>query len=86
MNEFKNALGAEFGVEPVEVPGLAIDQLDGRSIPGSAEVKASICRAERAVLPSVSPCVLEPPPVAMSICRAESFEPAGPGSVTTIAE
>ncbi|MFI5590341.1 hypothetical protein ACIA5G_35215 [Amycolatopsis sp. NPDC051758] len=86
MNEFKNALGAAFGVEPVEVPGLVIDQLDGRSIPASADVKASICRAERPVLPSVSPCVLEPPPVVMSICRAESFEPVGPGAVTTIAE
>jgi hypothetical protein len=86
VNEFKNALGAAFGVEPVEVPELAIDQLDGWSVAGSGEVVVSICRAEEPVRPSVSPCVVERPPVAMSICRAASPEPVVPGPVAAISE
>ncbi len=56
MKEFESALAAAFGVDPAEVPGLAIDRLDGRSATGSGP--ASLCCytrvAEQPVLGAVS--------------------------------
>jgi hypothetical protein len=38
MKEFESALAAAFEVGPAGVPGLAIDQLDGRQSTGSGQV------------------------------------------------
>ncbi|MEU7785745.1 MULTISPECIES: hypothetical protein [unclassified Amycolatopsis] len=55
MKEFESALAAGFDVVPAEVPGLAIDRLDGGQSTGSP---ARLCYTWVAdpVRPSVSPC------------------------------
>ena len=44
MSEFERALTAVFEAAPSEVPGLRIDQLDGRSRAGSS-APARVCVA-----------------------------------------
>ncbi len=55
VKEFESALAAGFDVVPAEVPGLAIDRLDGGQSTGSP---ARLCYTWVAdpVRPSVSPC------------------------------
>jgi hypothetical protein len=57
MIDFTIALGDAFGVAPAGNAELAVDQLDGWAVPGTAAVRATVCLAER--------------PVLLSICRAE---------------
>ena|SRR6059058_1310080 len=89
MHEFKSALEAAFGVEPVGMAQVRVDQLDGRSA-GAASAHVAgcgqicYCGAEQPARATVCGCLAERPvmgsicrveqPVMGSICRAE--EPA----------
>jgi hypothetical protein len=56
MKEFESALAAAFEAGPAAVPGLAIDQLDGRSGTGAGPVPICYTWVADPVRPSVSPC------------------------------
>ncbi len=57
MKEFESGLAAAFEVAPAAVPGLAIDQLDGRVNTGSGPVPyCCYTWVAEPVLWSVSPC------------------------------
>ncbi|WP_206796633.1 hypothetical protein [Amycolatopsis sp. MtRt-6] len=74
--EFASALAAAFEVGPAEVPGLAIDRLDGRTIAAgpvpacghtvAESVGANLCRAEPAVA-----TICRGEPAVATLCRAE---------------
>ncbi|MEV4055319.1 hypothetical protein AB0J55_29300 [Amycolatopsis sp. NPDC049688] len=77
MKEFENALAAAFGARPAEVPGLAIDQLDGRA-PGSGAAPLCYTWAAEPVRGSVSPCLDGEPVRACGTCQAEHADPVRP--------
>ncbi|MEU4523597.1 hypothetical protein AB0F52_33390 [Amycolatopsis sp. NPDC024027] len=56
MKNFESALAAAFEVDPAAVPGLTIDQLDGRQPTGSGPAPLCYTWVADPVRPSVSPC------------------------------